>query len=98
MSTHDIEGYLATTNKGMSIFIEADDAINDALKALKALNELELDENGDRFARQLAKATSDSQRLLGPGSNLSGAMSDIWSSLVWARSSLTDYLERASSE
>lgn len=92
MSTHDIEGYLASTNKCMSIFIEADDAINDALKAL---NELELDENGDRFARQLAKATSDSQRLLGPGSNLSGAMSDIWSSLVYAQSSLTEYLERA---
>lgn len=92
MSTHDIEGYLASTNKGMSIFIEADGAINDALKAL---NELELDENGDRFARQLAKATSDSRRLLGPGSNLSSIRSDIWSSLVYARGSLTEYLERA---
>lgn len=92
MSTHDIEGYLASTNKCMSIFIEADDAINDALKAL---NEFELDENGDRFARQLAKATSDSQRLLGPYSGLSGAMNDIWASLVYARGSLTEYLERA---
>lgn len=92
MSTHDIEGYLATTNKGMSIFGEIDDAINDALKAL---NELELDENGGRLARQLAKATRDSQQLLGPGGSMPGAMSDVWSSLVWARSSLAEYLERA---
>lgn len=90
LSTQDIEEYIESTNAGIAIFNEINDALNDALKAL---NELEFDENGDSLTQQFANVVSDIKQLLEPGGKLSSAMDSVELSLDGAHTALMDCLD-----